>query len=193
MAAFHAAEAGAAPAWSANVSKLPKCKSLHAALRRRRFGVRVLAGALPQQREAHTAWRPRPQSSRERHFPNVDHVVTVSIPPCEGGGTGASPVGQPGFRIAHTVKRRTAGPQNRQTRCESGMRVFISNSPVAQVARASGFDPEGDGASPSGAAISTSRRSPMQRQRAQTSSSAGASPAAGTMEREPAERAGFPC
>ena len=49
------------------------------------------------------------------------------------------------------------------------------------------------GASPRGSTIFHSRCSPMQRQRAQTSFSAGASPATGTMEREPAERAGFPC
>ena len=52
-------------------------RDLHAAVRRRRFEVQVLAGA---------------------PFSNVDHVVTVSIPPCEGGSAGASPVGQPRFQ-----------------------------------------------------------------------------------------------
>lgn len=51
------------------------------------------------------------------------------------------------------MKRRITGLQNRQTRCKSGVRVIPSNSPVAQAARASDFDSEGDGASPSGATI----------------------------------------
>lgn len=97
-------------------------RDLHAAVRRRRFEVQVLAGA---------------------PFPNVDHVVTVSIPPCEGGSAGAIPVGQPSFQIAHVAKSRAIGLQNRNTRCESGVRVHISNSPVAQSVRASDFESEG--------------------------------------------------
>lgn len=58
IAAFHAAEAGAAPAWSANVSKLPKCKSSA-----RRFAKAEVRGASP------------------RGSTNVDHVVTVASRP----------------------------------------------------------------------------------------------------------------
>lgn len=64
---------------------------------------------------------------------------------------GASPIDHPNFTTAHMMKRRIAGLQNRLTRCKSGVRVIPSNSPVAQAARASDFDSEGDGASPSGA------------------------------------------
>jgi hypothetical protein len=85
----------------------------------------------------------RCKSSRKRHFPNVDHVVTVSIPPCEGGSAGAIPVGQPSFHIVHVAKSRAIGLQNRSTRCKSGVRVHISNSPVAQSVRASDFESEG--------------------------------------------------
>ena len=121
----------------------------------------------------------RGASPRGSTISNVDHVVTVSIPPCEGGGAGASPVGQPNPQ-SRTWRRDEPSvcktdPPGASPGCAS-----ISISPVAQAARASDFDSEGDGASPSGAAIFISRRSPMQRQRAQTSSSAGASPAAGT-------------
>lgn len=135
----------------------------------------------------------RGASPRGSTISNVDHVVTVSIPPCEGGGAGASPVGQPNVHRAHgeETNRRSAKPIH-PVRVR-GARP-LPNSPVAQSARASDFDSEGDGANPSGAAnFQPSRCSPMQRQRAQTSSSAGASPAAGTMEREPAQSAGFPC
>ena len=38
------------------------------------------------------------KSTLGSHFPHVDHVVTVSIPPCEGGSAGAIPVGQPKFQ-----------------------------------------------------------------------------------------------
>jgi len=57
-AAFHAAEAGAAPAWSANVSRLPKCKSSA-----RRLAKAEVRGASP------------------RGSTNVDHVVTVASRP----------------------------------------------------------------------------------------------------------------
>lgn len=59
---------------------------------------------------------------------NVDHDVTVSIPPCEGGSAGASPVGQPTFRVAHVMKRRIIGLQNRFTRCKSGVRVHFQSA-----------------------------------------------------------------
>jgi hypothetical protein len=45
IAAFHAAEAGAAPAWSAMFSSSRGVRLLHTAVRRRRFEVQVLAGA----------------------------------------------------------------------------------------------------------------------------------------------------
>ena len=80
--AFHVTEAGAAPAWSANF-QLPKCKSLHAALRRRKFKVQVLAGA-----PSIPCWP----------------CCKSSIPPCEGGGAGASPVGQPNSPVAQAVR-----------------------------------------------------------------------------------------
>jgi hypothetical protein len=60
IAAFHAAEAGAAPAWSAIFPSSRSVRVLHAAVRRRRFEVQVLAGA---------------------PFPYVDHVVTVASRP----------------------------------------------------------------------------------------------------------------
>ena len=60
IAAFHAAEAGAAPAWSANLPSSRSVRVLHAALRRRRLEVQVLAGA---------------------PFPNVDHDVIAASGP----------------------------------------------------------------------------------------------------------------
>lgn len=121
----------------------------------------------------------RGASPRGSAISDVDHVVTVASRPVKA----AVPVQ---VRLVNPILNRAQDEETNRRSAKPihpvqvrGARPF-SISPVAQAARASDFDSEGDGASPSGAAIFISRRSPMQRQRAQTSFSAGASPAAGT-------------
>ena len=90
-----------------------------------------------------------------------------------------------GRSISRSPHRHCGGRRGR-----TALAHHFNNAPVAQRIEHRASNAEVAGEIPAGSTTHLSRRSPMQRQRAQTSSSAGASPAAGTTLAPVAQRRG---
>ena len=109
---------------------------------------------------------------------------------------GANPSGAAISSLRHAASRAGRSIRRSPHRHCGGRRGrtapahHFNNAPVAQCIEHRASNAEVAGEIPAGSTTHFSRRSPMQRQRAQTSSSAGASPAAGTTLAPVAQRRG---
>lgn len=110
------------------------------------------------------------------------HGVSVSISPCEGDGTGANPVGQP-------ISPTTPWPSSEAGGCNpphagaNPAGVSTLSRAIRPTARTPRFQRGNPGAAPGWRSRSprSARVAQQQRQRVENASSAGASPAAGTI------------